>query len=89
MNKAELAAAIAEKTGMTKVASENAVNAFMETVTETVADGESVQLIGFGTFSAVKRAARKGRNIQTGNMMKIKARTVPKFKAGQAFKDMM
>ena len=87
MNKVELAAAIANETGLTKKDSEAAVKAFVEVVTNELKKGEKVQLVGFGTFEVVERAAREGRNPQTGKTMKIKASKSPKFKAGKALKD--
>lgn len=89
MSKTELVAAIAEKTGLTKKDSEAAVNAFVETVTEQLKNGEKVQLIGFGTFEVSKRAERVGRNPQTGTEMTIAASKVPKFKAGKALKELL
>ena len=87
MNKTELVAAIAEKSGLSKKDSEAAVKAFVETVTDELKKGEKVQLVGFGTFEVAERAAREGRNLQTGKVMKIKASKAPKFKAGKALKD--
>ena len=87
MSKTELVAAIAEKTGLTKKDSEAAVNAFIGTITEQLKKGEKVQLIGFGTFEVSERAARTGRNPQTGADMTIAASKAPKFKAGKALKD--
>jgi DNA-binding protein HU-beta len=89
MSKTELVAAIAEKTGLTKKDSEAAVNAFIGTVTEQLKKGEKVQLIGFGTFEVSERAARTGRNPQTGAEMTIAASKVPKFKAGKALKELL
>lgn len=89
MSKTELVAAIAEKTGLTKKDSEAAVNAFVETVTERLKNGEKVQLIGFGTFEVSERAERVGRNPQTGTEMTIAASKVPKFKAGKALKELL
>ena len=86
-NKQDLIAEVAAKTGLTKKDSEKAVNAFGEVVTEFLAKGEKVQLIGFGTFETRERAAREGRNPQTGDAIKIAATTVPAFKAGKALKD--
>lgn len=86
-NKQDLIAEVAAKTGLTKKDSEKAVNAFGEAVTEFLAKGEKVQLIGFGTFETRERAAREGRNPQTGAAIKIAATTVPAFKAGKALKD--
>jgi len=87
MNKTELVAAIAEKAELSKKDSEKALTAFVEAVTEELQKGEKVQLVGFGTFEVSKRAAREGRNPQTGATMKIEACTAPKFKAGKALKD--
>ena len=89
MNKAELVAAIAEKTELSKKDSEKALKAFIDVVTEELKKGEKVQLVGFGTFETAKRAAREGRNPQTGKTMKIAASVAPKFKAGKALKDAM
>ncbi len=87
MNKTELVAAIAEKTELSKKDSEKAVKAFVEVVTEQLAKGEKVTLIGFGTFEVTKRAAREGRNPQTGKKIKIAAAKMPKFKAGASLKE--
>ena len=87
MNKTELVAAIAEKTELSKVDSEKALKAFIETVTETLKKGDKVQLVGFGTFEVSERKARTGHNPRTGKTLKIKASKAPKFKAGKAFKD--
>ncbi|MCL2677413.1 MAG: HU family DNA-binding protein [Streptococcaceae bacterium] len=86
-NKQDLIAKVATKTGLTKKDSEKAVNAFTASVSEFLKKGDKVQLIGFGTFETRKRAAREGRNPQTGAKIKIKATTVPAFKAGKALKD--
>ena len=86
-NKQDLIAEVAAKTGLTKKDSEKAVNAFGEVVTEFLAKGEKVQLIGFGNFEVRERAARKGRNPQTGAEITIAASKVPAFKAGKALKD--
>ena len=86
-NKQDLIAEVAAKTGLTKKDSEKAVNAFGEVVTEFLAKGEKVQLIGFGTFETRERAAREGRNPETGEAIKIAATVVPAFKAGKALKD--
>ena len=86
-NKQDLIAEVAAKTGLTKKDSEKAVNAFGEVVTEFLAKGEKVQLIGYGTFETRERAAREGRNPQTGEAIKIAATVVPAFKAGKALKD--
>ena len=87
MNKAELVAAIAAKTELSKKDSEKALKAFIDVVSEDLKKGEKVQLVGFGTFEVAKRAAREGRNPQTGKAMKIAASKAPKFKAGKALKD--
>jgi len=87
MNKTELVVAIAEKTELSKVKVEAALNAFTQVVTEAIKTGDKVQLIGFGTFEASERAARSGRNPQTGATIDIKASKAPKFKAGKALKD--
>ena len=86
MNKAELVEAIAKKTGGTKASVEGTLDALMETVTVTLTKGDSVALIGFGTFSMSKRAARKGRNPATGAEIKIPASKVAKFSAGAKLK---
>jgi len=87
MNKAELVAAVAAKTGDTKKAAEASVNAFVQVVTETLKKGGKVQLVGFGSFEVRKRAARKGRNPQTKQEIKIPASKAPVFKAGKALKN--
>ena len=87
MNKAELVNAIATKTGATKKAAEDSLNAFVSVVSNALAKGDKVQLVGFGTFETRKRAARKGRNPQTGAEMKIPASKAPSFKAGKALKE--
>ncbi len=89
MNKAELIAAMAAKTGATKKNAEEALNAFVDVVTETLKKGDKVQLVGFGSFEVIKRAARKGRNPQTKEEIKIPASKAPKFKAGKALKDIV
>lgn len=87
MNKTELVAAIAETTGLSKKDSEKALKAFVDVVTEELKKGEKIQLVGFGTFDVAERAAREGRNPQTGKTIKIAASKAPKFKAGKALKD--
>ena len=87
MNKSDLIAAMAAKTGDTKKAAEAALDAFVGAVTDSLKKGEKVQLVGFGSFEVRKRAARKGRNPQTGAEMKIPASNAPVFKAGKALKD--
>ena len=89
MNKTELVAAMAEQTNLSKKAAEAALKAFIDVVSEELKKGEKVQLVGFGTFEVSERAAREGRNPQTGETMEIKASKTPKFKAGKALKDMM
>ena len=89
MNKAELIAAMSAKTGDTKKAAEASVNAFVEVVTESLTKGDRVQLVGFGSFEVRKRAARKGRNPQTKEEIKIPASKAPVFKAGKALKDLV
>ena len=87
MNKSDLVDAIAEKTGLTKVDSGKAVDAFVQSVTEGLAKGESLSLVGFGSFSVKQRAARVGRNPKTGEPVNIAAANVPGFKAGKGLKD--
>ena len=89
MNKTELVAAMAEQTNLSKKDAEAALKAFIDVVSEELKKGEKVQLVGFGTFEVSERAAREGRNPQTGETMEIKASKTPKFKAGKALKDMM
>ena len=89
MNKAELIAAIAAKTGDTKKSAEEAVNAFVAVVTDSLKKGNKVQLVGFGSFEVRKRAARKGRNPQTREEIKIPASKAPVFKAGKPLKDLV
>ena len=87
MNKTELIAAIAEQAEISKKDAEKALKAFVDVVTEQLKEGEKVQLVGFDTFEVSERAAREGRNPQTGKTMKIAACKAPKFKAGKALKD--
>ncbi|MBR1441367.1 MAG: HU family DNA-binding protein [Lachnospiraceae bacterium] len=89
MNKTELVEEIAKKTGLTKKDSEKAVKAFTDAVSAELKKGGKVQLVGFGTFEVAKRAAREGRNPQTGKTMKIAASKAPKFKPGKALKDLV
>ena len=86
MNKSDLIEAVATDAAVSKVAAGNVLDAVIAAITKAVAKGEPVALIGFGTFKASKRAARPGRNPQTGNELKIAATTVPRFTAGSAFK---
>jgi len=87
MNKTELVEAMAVKADISKKAADDAVKAFIEVVSDELQKGGKVQLVGFGTFETSKRAARTGRNPQTGAATKIAACTAPKFKAGKALKD--
>ena len=87
MNKTELVAAIAEQAELSKKDSEKALKAFIDVVSDELKKGEKIQLVGFGTFEVIERAAREGRNPLTGEKMKIKASKAPKFKAGKALKD--
>ncbi len=89
MNKAELVAAIADKTELSKKDAEAALKAFTDVVAEELKKGEKIQLVGFGTFEVSERAARTGRNPQTGEEMTIPASKSPKFKAGKALKDLI
>ena len=86
MTKADLIAAMASKADMSKSAAERALNAFLEIATSALKKKERVILVGFGTFEVSRRAARKGRNPQTGKEINIKAANVPKFRAGAALK---
>ena len=83
MNKAELISKIADDAGVTKTQANAALDSFVEAVTKTLKGGGKVTLVGFGTFSVSKRAARNGRNPQTGAVIKIKAKKVARFKAGK------
>ena len=87
MNKSELVANMAEKSGLTKKDTEKALAAFFESVQGALVEGDKVQLIGFGTFEVRERSARKGRNPQTGKEIDIPAAKNPVFKAGKALKD--
>lgn len=87
MNKVELVAAVAEKAALSKKDAEKAVAAVFGAIEEAVAAGDKVQLVGFGTFEVRERAARTGRNPQTGAEIEIAASKQPVFKAGKAFKD--
>ena len=89
MNKTELIAALAEKAEVSKKDVEKVLNAFVETVQDAVKADDKVQLVGFGTFESKARAAREGKNPQTGAKIKIAACKVPAFKAGKAFKDLV
>jgi len=89
MNKTELVAAMADAAGLSKKDAEKALKAFTDVVAGELKKGGKVQLVGFGTFEVSSRAAREGRNPQTGATMKIAASKAPKFKAGKALKDMV
>ena len=89
MNRTELIAAMAEKTQLSKKDADLALKAFIDVVSEEMQKGEKVQLVGFGTFEVSERAAREGRNPQTGETMTIAASKSPKFKAGKALKDLV
>lgn len=87
MNKTELIQAVSEKTDMTKKDATQAVEAVFEVISEALAKGEKVQLVGFGNFEIRERAARKGRNPQTGEVIDIAASKIPAFKAGKALRE--
>ena len=87
MNKAELITAVSEKTGLSKKDSEKAVNAALDTITETLEIGEKVQLVGFGVFDVKERGVRIGRNPKTKEEIEIPASRVPQFKAGKLIKE--
>lgn len=87
MTKAELIEKMAKDVDISKAAAGKALDSFIDGITKTLKKGNKVTLVGFGTFSVGKRAARKGRNPRTGEVIKIKASKSPKFKAGKAFKD--
>lgn len=89
MNKTDLVAAIAERTELSKKDAEKAVKAFTDVISEELANGGKIQLVGFGTFEVSERPAREGRNPQTGETMPIAASKAPKFKAGKALKDVV
>ena len=89
MNKTEFIAAIAEEAGLSKTDAAKAVKAFTDVVVEEMKKGEKIQLVGFGTFEVAERAARTGKNPQTGEAIKIPASKAPKFKAGKALKDVV
>ena len=89
MNKTELVEAIASECNLTKKDAQAALEAFVAAVTDELKRGGKVQLVGFGTFEVSERAARTGRNPQTGEEMEIKASKAPKFKAGKALKDLV
>ena len=87
MNKSQLVAKVAEKAGLTKKDAEKAVNGLFASVQEALVSGDKVQMIGFGTFETRERAARTGRNPQTGQEIKIAASVIPAFKPGKALKE--
>lgn len=87
MNKTELTAALATKTGFAKKDAEKALNAFVDVITEALAKDEKVQIVGFGSFEVKARPARTARNPRTGEEIKIEASKAPVFKAGKALKD--
>lgn len=87
MTKAELVTKMAKASGITKKAAEMALESFIKGVTDSLKRGKKVTLVGFGTFSVARRAARNGRNPQTGEIIKIKAGRVPRFRAGKALKE--
>lgn len=87
MNKSELVASVAEKSGLTKKDAEKAVNAVFDSIAATLASGEKVQLVGFGTFEVRERKERQGQNPQTKQPITIPATKVPAFKAGKGLKD--
>ncbi|RMF85980.1 MAG: HU family DNA-binding protein [Nitrospinota bacterium] len=87
MNRADLVAKIAKDAGITKKAAEKAIGSFIEGVKDALSRGENVTLVGFGTFSVAERAARKGRNPQTGAEIQIPASKTPKFKAGRDLRE--
>ncbi len=89
MNKAELVAAMADKADISRKDAEAALKAFTDVVAEELKKGEKIQLVGFGTFEVTERAARNGRNPQTGEEMTIPASKAPKFKVGKALKDIV
>ena len=89
INKTELVAAMANETNLSKKDVEDVLKSFVDVVSKELKNGGKIQLVGFGTFEVSERAAREGRNPQTGETMKIEASKAPKFKAGKALKDMV
>ena len=87
VTKTELVSEVAERTGLTKVDAERAVKALVDTVTDCLKKGDSLTIVGFGTFSVSQRAARTGKNPRTGEKLEIAAATTPKFKPGKSLKD--
>ncbi|MBE5809045.1 MAG: HU family DNA-binding protein [Clostridiales bacterium] len=88
MNKNTLVSKMAENTGLTKAQSEAALKAFIDIVEDTLKEGDSIQLVGFGTFAVKERPARTARNPRTGEPMEVAAKKIPTFKPGKSFKDM-
>ena len=89
MTKIEFVDAVAKETEWTKKDSEEAINAVVKVITNALVAGEKLSIVGFGTFEVVERAAREGRNPQTGESIMIKACKIPKFKPGKAFKELI
>jgi DNA-binding protein HU-beta len=89
MNKLELVNAVSAKTGQTKHASEEMLDAILNTIKDTVSDGDKVTLVGFGTFAMMQRSARRGRNPRTGKAINIPAKKVPRFIPGKDFKEIV
>lgn len=87
MNKGDFISAVAQESGLSKADADRAVEAMFKVIKETLKSGDTVSLVGFGTFLARERAARTGRNPRTGESIEIKASTVPAFKAGKALRD--
>ena len=87
MNKPDIVAAVARSSGISKTSADNAVDAIFSAITDALRKGEDVRLVGFGTFSTRRRAARQGRNPRTGETIQIPASTQPKFKPGRPLKD--
>lgn len=87
MNKSELVDAVSAKAGLTKADTDRAFKAFVEVITESMAKGETIALVGFGTFLVRERQARSGRNPRTGETISIESAKIPAFKAGKALKD--
>lgn len=87
MNKTELIKYVAQCSGLSKAKAKRSIDCYHKAIQGTIKEGESVSLVGFGTFKVARRKARRGRNPQTGEIMKIKAKKVPKFVAGKALKD--
>ena len=87
MNRKELVTALAEKTGFTKKDVDKFLTAFVEVVTDSLKKGESVNMVGFGVFKVVSRAARQARNPRTGERISVPAKKIPQFKAGKALKE--